>query len=793
MLRQLQEADRADNADHRGKARVYPLLMTIDGMRTKKRPNPIGMNQKFTRVIQGLMRGFVGLILIGSTSLSRAQEDGSEKWIFQFTTGTVFLSSPAVGADGTIYIGTEASSPTNSRLMALNPGEVANPADRIKWMIALPDWIDSSPAIGSDGTIYIGCWDGNLYAIRPSGSERWAYDTGNFIYSSPAIGSDGTLYVGSGDGNLHAVKPDGTLKWTYPTGDWVDSSPAVGPDGTVYVGSWDYSVYAIDAEGELKWSYATGGPVISSPAIDKNGIVYVGSDDGSLYALRPDGSLLWTYETDDSVQSSPTIGVDGTVYVGSFDGYLHAVNPDGSEQWRYLIAGTIVSSAAVRADGSIVFGGGDNNITCLNSDGTLRWSFLTGDWVDSSPAVAADGTIVAGSFDNRVYALNGDHDLADSMWPSFHRDVKNTGSIPLQTPEIAVQPFSLVAAPEDRVIFQVVPENGQGVFYEWWVDGAIIDGAESAILDLGAVTAAQAGTYLARVSNTMGETWSDPAVLQVIPGADSRLANISTRGEVIGEGQTMIPGFVTQGTGNLSVLIRGVGPTLTSFGVVGANPNPRLEVIAESGLLIANDRWEEAPNLFELTAATTLVGAFPLDSGSEDAAALVDLAAGKYTAKVTGVDEAAGINLVEAYEVAVPTTPIRLVNISNRGKVGTGAAVMIPGFVINGEAGRAVLIRGIGPTLADFGVTGVLEDPKLVLYRGTESGPEIINANDDWSDAPNAVALAEAAALVGAFSLEIGSADAAVLTVLPPGKYTAQVEGADGSTGEALVEVYRLP
>lgn len=746
------------------------------------------MTEKFRCRIKRWWSWTAGLLCLTVVPVSQSQVDGSEKWVFRFETGTVFLSSPAVAEDGTIYIGTEGVSPTNSKLIALNPDTGTH-----RWMITLPDWIDSSPAVGPDGTVYIGCWDGKLYAIRSSGSERWAYDTGNFIYSSPAIGPDGTIYVGSGDANLHAVNPDGTLKWTFPTNDWVDSSPAVGPDGTVYVGSWDNSIYAVDAAGELKWSYATGGPVVSSPAIDPDGNVYVGSDDGKLYALSPDGVLLWAYETEDSVQSSPVIGADGTLYVGSFDGYLHAVNPDGSELWRFVIAGTILSSPAVREDGSIVFGGGDNSITCLHADGSERWTYTVGDWVDSSPAVATDGTIVAGSFDNNVYALYGDHALAETAWPSFHRDVRNTGAVSVQSPVIEVQPFSMVAAPGDRVMLQVIATDEGADLYEWWVDGAIIDGAESAILDLGVVSADQVGTYLARVSNTMGDTWSDEAVLRVVPGADSRLANISTRGEVIGEGQTMIPGFVTQGTGDLAVLIRGVGPTLTSFGVAGANPNPRLEVIAESGLLIANDRWEEAPNLFELTAATSLVGAFPLDSGSEDAAALVDLAAGKYTAKVTGVDEAAGINLVEAYEVAAPTTSIRLVNISNRGKVGTGAAVMIPGFVISGEAGRAVLIRGVGPTLADFGVTGVLEDPKLVLYRGTESGPEIINANDDWSDAPNAAAIAEAAALVGAFPLGEGTADAAILTVLPPGKYTAQVEGADGGTGEALVEVYRLP
>jgi outer membrane protein assembly factor BamB len=727
---------------------------------------------------------------------SHGQSDGSLKGSYLWTTGSVFLSSPAIGADGTIYIGSENSNPSDSFVLAIDPEDFTVDPDQFvqpKWAYRVPDWIDGSPAVAEDGTVYIGCWDGKLYAFRESGSLKWTYDTGNYINSSPAIGLDGTIYVGSGSGDLHAINPDGSERWLFPTVDWVDSSPAIGADGTVYVGSWDYSLYAINADGEQRWSFATEGPILSSPAIGADGTLYVGSDDGSVYAIDSDGKLAWKYTTGDAIESSPALGVDGTIYVGSLDGYLYAIAADGSLRWRYFISYAIISSPAVREDGSVVFGGGDNKITCLSSTGDFLWSVETGDWVDSSPGIAADGTIYVGSFDNRVYAINGSHELANSAWPEFRLDSARTGVVLPNTPTIAVQPFSLIAAPGDRGMLQVFPADPTTSTIQWLKGGTEIPGETSSILDLGAVGLTDAGTYQARVYNMVGEVWSEEATVQVVPGVDSRLTNISTRGEVIGDEQAMIPGFVTQGTGNLSVLIRGVGPTLTSYGVAGANPDPRLEVIADSGLLIANDRWGEAPNLVELTTATLAVGAFPLDDGSEDAAALVDLVAGRYTAKVTGVNEAAGITLVEAYEVAEPATPVRLVNISNRGRVGTGSAVMIPGFVISGEAGRAVLIRGIGPTLADFGVTGFLEDPRLFLYRGTGTGDEIINANDDWVDSANPDAIAEAAALVGAFDLGTGYADAAILTVLPPGKYTALVEGAGGGSGEALVEVYRLP
>jgi outer membrane protein assembly factor BamB len=721
------------------------------------------------------------------TAILQGQADGSLKWAFAWTNtpATFFVSSPAIGADGTVYIGSESESPSSSRVFAINPATGIR-----KWTFLVPDWVDSSPAVAEDGTIYIGCWDGRLYALRSTGSLKWTYETDNFIYSSPAIGMDGTIYVGSGDGNLHAINPDGTIRWVYPTLDWVDSSPAVGPDGTVYVGSWDNSLYAISADGDLVWSFATEGPVVSSPAVGEDGTIYVGSDDGYLYAIGSDGSLDWRYATGDSVEGSAAIGADGTIFVGSLDGYMYAINPDGTLQWRYFLSFAIVSSPAVRADGSIVFGAGDNTITCLSSAGDFEWAYETGDWVDSSPAIAADGTIYAGSFDNHVYAINGDQALADSRWPQFHLDSRRTGAVPVSSPLIAVQPFSMIVAPGDRTILQVIPEDPAGSAYQWSKGGAEIPGETNSILDLGAVALTDVGTYQAYVYNMVGEVWSDEATIQVVPGVDSRLTNISTRGRVEGVSRNMIPGFVVEGTGSLSTLIRGVGPTLgTLFDFQGFLPDPRFDLIKESTILMANDNWGEAPNVDEIIAATTEVGAFELDADSQDAAVLIDLTEGPYTAKVTGVDGSAGITLVEVYEVADESTPARLINISTRGAVGTGAAIMIPGFVIKGTAARAVLIRGVGPSLGKFEVSGFLENPRLVLFQGGE----VINTNDDWQDAPNADEIAAAALVVGAFPLNDGSTDAAVLTVLPPGAYTAVVRGADGGIGTALVEVYQVP
>src|SRR4030042_1730312 len=109
------------------------------------------------------------------------------------------------------------------------PGE-----GRLKWSFPTGDsWILSSPALGVDGTIYVGSRDNHLYAINPDGSEKWSFATGNIVDSSPAIGADGTIYVGSYDGRLYAVNPNGTQRWSFLTGNIVYSSPAIGADGTI--------------------------------------------------------------------------------------------------------------------------------------------------------------------------------------------------------------------------------------------------------------------------------------------------------------------------------------------------------------------------------------------------------------------------------------------------------------------------------------------------------------------------------------------------------------------------------
>ncbi|GEM_PF-758114 len=338
--------------------------------------------------------------------------DEGKKWSFE--TEDYVGSSPAIGSDGTIYVGSGHS------LYAINPDGTE------KWSFETEGYIGSSPAIGSDGTIYIGSGD-SLYAINPDGTEKWSFEVDRNI-SSSAIGQDGTIYVGSGDGNLYAINPDGTGKWSFETEGYEVSSPAIGSDGTIYVGSKDGRLYAINPDGTEKWSFKTRGSVKSSPAIGQNGTIYVGSYwSGWLYAINPDGTEKWSFETG-SVESSPAIGQDGTIYVGSWDSRLYAINPDGTEKWSFEVDPYISSSPAIGQDGTI-YVGGNGRVYAINPDGTKKWSFETGGYIGSSPAIGSDGTIYVGSGDGKLYAIEGNSGgLADSPWPKLGKNNRNTGN-----------------------------------------------------------------------------------------------------------------------------------------------------------------------------------------------------------------------------------------------------------------------------------------------------------------------------------------------------------------------------
>ncbi len=276
------------------------------------------------------------------------------------------------------------------------------------------------------------------------------------------------------------------------------------------------------------------------------------------------------------------------------------------------------------------------------------------------------------------------------------------------------------------------------------------------------------------------------AVLAPAHGAQygQRLGNLSTRAQVgIGD-NIMITGFVVQEGAPKKVLIRAIGPRLSAYNVPGVLNNPQLRLFNASGVLVlANDDWSGSD-----AGTMETVGAFALNPGSNDAALVATLAPGAYTAQVSGVNNATGVALLEIYDV---TGSARLLNLSTRAFVGTGANTFISGLSVAPAGGaRRVLVRAAGPALRTLGVSGAVEDPALAVLD--VAGRQVPGgANDNWETA-GAADLAAAFAGSGAFPFASGSRDAALIVDLLPGNYTVQVNGVAGSTGTALVEIYDL-
>ena len=279
----------------------------------------------------------------------------------------------------------------------------------------------------------------------------------------------------------------------------------------------------------------------------------------------------------------------------------------------------------------------------------------------------------------------------------------------------------------------------------------------------------------------------------LLRGQSSRLVNMSTRADVGTGANVMIGGFVVGPGSGDTLLIRAVGPGLNStFGLPGVLPDPTVTLYSgANGAMATYSGWN--PSLAPTMAS---VGAFALVPGSSDTAFVTTLPPGSYTAIVSGASGDSGIALAEIYEVGSSPAGSRLVNISTRVDVGTGAAVAIPGLVVaQGGGARLLLVRAVGPSLQSvFGLTGVLADPGMTVL---DSSGAFFASNDNWGtpvnlSAATAATLTAACAEAGAFPLAVGSGDAAVLAEFPPGNYTILVSGNGGTAGTALVEVYDL-
>jgi hypothetical protein len=235
----------------------------------------------------------------------------------------------------------------------------------------------------------------------------------------------------------------------------------------------------------------------------------------------------------------------------------------------------------------------------------------------------------------------------------------------------------------------------------------------------------------------------------------------------------LIGGFIITGTQPKKVIVRAIGPSLSSL-FPGALADPILELRDSSGSLIAsNDNWRS-----DQEAAIIATGIPPSDDLESAIIATLPANNSNYTAIVRGVNDGTGIGVVEAYDLNRAVNS-KLANISTRGLVQTGDNVLIGGLIVLGQNPLRVIVRAIGPSLP---VAGALADPTLELRDGNGG---LIDSNDNWrSDHESEI--------IATTIPPTNDLESAIVRNLAPGTYTAIVRGAGGTTGVALVEAYNL-
>lgn len=376
-------------------------------------------------------------------SIAVSPSEGQIRWSFTYTdpedpedSSDFSLNTFGIADDGTAYIGCDFG-----RLVARGSD------GRRKWEFPAREFDDpflSPPAIGDDGTIYIGCDNDSLYAIQPNGTQKWQVGLDGVASGSPALGADGEVYVQTEADSLYSLAPaTGGRIWAYYSGGG-KSSPVIGQDGTIYCANQDGVVHAITPEGQQKWSATPGAGIAvnASPAVDPDrGLLYVVDEDGWFAALNlGTGQLEWRVANAGEESQSPAIGGDGTVYLGA-GGRLVAISPENEDiTWYFTppLEGA-ASSAAVSDAGIIYFlvslGKRDlvdrDSLYAVNADGSRRWAaglYAEGfsDDVFSAPKLDAAGNIYIGN-GLAAWCVVGNGGPAQSAWPMFQRDARNTG------------------------------------------------------------------------------------------------------------------------------------------------------------------------------------------------------------------------------------------------------------------------------------------------------------------------------------------------------------------------------
>jgi hypothetical protein len=650
-----------------------------------------------------------------------------------------------------------------------------------------------------------------LVDVNPAQVVAWGYDqpdTNQTSASDVPSGLTDIVSISAFAKNAGAVRGDGSVVvW----GDNAFGQTAVpaGLNNVVSVVLNAASVVALKADGTVVgWGTGVGAGSGANVPIGLSNVVQIaGGTEGFYVALKSDGTLVaWGFNPQGggnnlnfpaglnhvvAVSLGTDVGLalmsDGTLAAWGLPVGVAAVAPELSNLVAISVAidvqGGTDFAVGLEGDGTVV-AWGNNSSGQLDVPAGLDNVVSVATGSTDSLALKGDGTVVAWG-PNSAGELNPPHSLDNVVQVAAGETfflalrLNSTNVFP---PVITTQPVGSAIAFGASTTLSVAAQSFQSPTYQWQVSGVNIAGATSSTY-----TTSQPGSYTVVVTNSGGSVTSNAAVVT----AATRLANVSSRAFVGSGAEVEIAGFVVSGPPGSTeqVLVRGIGPALSQFGVSNVLTTPVLTLFDSAGNVVAtNTGWSTSANATQIASAAAVAGAFALSSGSADSAMLVSLAPGSYTAEVSGLNGATGVALAEVYEMSAGSP--ELINISARAFVGSGSSVEIAGIVISGSQPAKVLIRAVGPTLSQFGVTGVLAQPALSVVN---SSGVTVASNTGWLNNPEAATMVSEAAAVGAFALPTVDADSALLVTLPPGTYTAVVSGVGGTTGVALVEVYQAP
>jgi sugar lactone lactonase YvrE len=630
---------------------------------------------------------------------------------------------------------------------------------------------------------------------------------------------------------------------------------AVGSGGDVYVAdSINNAIRRVTPQGAVTTLAGTPGSAGSvdgtastalfrqpfGVAIDSSGNVYVADfGNNSIRKVTQGGTVTTLAGVEGTSTTTNTLGqpapaghADGTGATASFSeptgiaidsgGNLYVSDTGNNTIRKVTSAGVVTTLAGTAGDAGSADGtgaaarfngprglavDGNGNIYVADAGNSLVRKITSAGVVTTLAGLADNFAVEFGTGSSAIFDVpagiavdsNGNLYLSEELGNLITKGAQSTAVTPPpppppSAPVFTTQPISVTVV-GGRVALDAVASGGAS--YQWMLNGAPVPGATDSTLLLGDASANQ-GTYTCVATNSVGSATSGSATVAVSAVSDpGHLSNLSARAQV-GTGANIIFGGFAIGpqdlAGQLPVLIRGSGPALAAFSVPDVLPDPQLQLFSSAEAVLAtNDGWAGNAAISSTAAA---VGAFPWSSPTSHDAALVEtLAAGSYTAQVAGESGDTGDALVEIYDASpagsFTSGATRLINLSARVDVGTGANVLEAGFVIAGNSAMTVLIRASGPALAaePFNVAGTLPDPQLTLQNPATGA--VLAENTSWGGDAE---ISGAAASVGAFSWSAPSShDSALLITLPPGNYTAAAAGSSGDSGVALVEVYEVP